>query len=89
MTSVSPGDAAAAAGFAGQQGFAAGTAEFFLQNYRLGKTLGIGSFGKVRSSAGRRPPRPPSCRRRRRSTAQPTPRPEPLARCLPCLPRCR
>jgi hypothetical protein len=24
------------------------TAEFFLSNYRLGKTLGIGSFGKVR-----------------------------------------
>ena len=23
------------------------TAEFFLANYRLGKTLGIGSFGKV------------------------------------------
>ncbi len=23
------------------------TAEFFLSNYRLGKTLGIGSFGKV------------------------------------------
>jgi hypothetical protein len=26
------------------------TAEFFLSNYRLGKTLGIGSFGKVRDS---------------------------------------
>jgi hypothetical protein len=25
------------------------TAEFFLANYRLGKTLGIGSFGKVRA----------------------------------------
>ena len=25
------------------------TAEFFLSNYRLGKTLGIGSFGKVRN----------------------------------------
>lgn len=24
------------------------TAEFFLSNYRLGKTLGVGSFGKVR-----------------------------------------
>lgn len=24
------------------------TAEFFLSNYRLGKTLGIGSFGKVK-----------------------------------------
>lgn len=24
------------------------SAEFFLSNYRLGKTLGIGSFGKVR-----------------------------------------
>ncbi len=23
------------------------TAEFFLSNYRLGRTLGIGSFGKV------------------------------------------
>lgn len=50
MTSVSPGDAAAAAGHAGQpgaQGFTSTSAEFFLQNYRLGKTLGIGSFGKV------------------------------------------
>lgn len=28
------------------------TAEFFLANYRLGKTLGIGSFGKVRAFAG-------------------------------------
>lgn len=26
------------------------TAEFFLSNYRLGKTLGIGSFGKVCTS---------------------------------------
>ncbi|KAG2500353.1 hypothetical protein HYH03_001927 [Edaphochlamys debaryana] len=26
----------------------AGSAEFFLSNYRLGKTLGIGSFGKVK-----------------------------------------
>lgn len=26
------------------------SAEFFLSNYRLGKTLGIGSFGKVRAS---------------------------------------
>lgn len=24
------------------------SAEFFLSNYRLGKTLGVGSFGKVR-----------------------------------------
>jgi hypothetical protein len=30
------------------QGLNQGTAEFFLSNYRLGKTLGIGSFGKVR-----------------------------------------
>lgn len=55
MTSVSPGDAAAAAGHAGQpgaQGFTSTSAEFFLQNYRLGKTLGIGSFGKV-GSCGR------------------------------------
>ncbi len=32
------------------QGLAQGynqTAEFFLSNYRLGKTLGVGSFGKV------------------------------------------
>lgn len=29
-------------------GFAAQGAEFFLSNYRLGKTLGIGSFGKVK-----------------------------------------
>jgi len=28
------------------------TAEFFLANYRLGKTLGIGSFGKVGVLAG-------------------------------------
>jgi hypothetical protein len=28
------------------------TAEFFLSNYRLGKTLGIGSFGKVRGGPG-------------------------------------
>ena len=28
------------------------TAEFFLSNYRLGKTLGIGSFGKVRAACG-------------------------------------
>lgn len=50
MTSVSPGDAAGAAGYAaGQgQGFTSQSAEFFLSNYRLGKTLGIGSFGKVR-----------------------------------------
>jgi hypothetical protein len=27
------------------------TAEFFLSTYRLGKTLGIGSFGKVRGCA--------------------------------------
>lgn len=31
------------------------TAEFFLSNYRLGKTLGIGSFGKVRCQAGAAP----------------------------------
>ena len=28
------------------------SAEFFLSNYRLGKTLGIGSFGKVRGTLG-------------------------------------
>lgn len=52
MTSVSPGgDAQSQAAYAaGQsQGFSSQTAEFFLQNYRLGKTLGIGSFGKVRA----------------------------------------
>ena len=27
------------------------SAEFFLSNYRLGKTLGIGSFGKVRGTS--------------------------------------
>ncbi|KAL4857741.1 SNF1-related protein kinase catalytic subunit alpha [Chlorella vulgaris] len=52
MTSVSPGDdqaaAAYAAGQAAGQGFSSQSAEFFLQNYRLGKTLGIGSFGKVK-----------------------------------------
>ena len=47
MTSVSPGDGAGHAGGAQSQGFSSQTAEFFLQNYRLGKTLGIGSFGKV------------------------------------------
>ena len=30
-----------------QQGFTSQSAEWFLGNYRLGKTLGIGSFGKV------------------------------------------
>lgn len=53
MTSVSPGDGAGYAGGAQSQGFTSQTAEFFLQNYRLGKTLGIGSFGKVRG--------PPAC----------------------------
>lgn len=48
MTSVSPGDGAGHAGGAQSQGFSSQTAEFFLQNYRLGKTLGIGSFGKVK-----------------------------------------
>ncbi|PSC70383.1 SNF1-related kinase catalytic subunit alpha KIN10 [Micractinium conductrix] len=52
MTSVSPGDAAAAAAYAastaGGPGFSSQSAEFFLSNYRLGKTLGIGSFGKVK-----------------------------------------
>ncbi len=62
MTSVSPGDGGAAAGHAGQpgaQGFVSSSAEFFLQNYRLGKTLGIGSFGKVgRRRTAFRPCRP-------------------------------
>lgn len=31
---------------------AAAAADFFLSNYRLGKTLGIGSFGKVRGFGG-------------------------------------
>ncbi|KAL4448458.1 hypothetical protein ABPG75_005677 [Micractinium tetrahymenae] len=48
MTSVSPGDGAGYAGGPQSQGFSSQTAEFFLQNYRLGKTLGIGSFGKVK-----------------------------------------
>jgi hypothetical protein len=30
------------------------SAEFFLSNYRLGKTLGIGSFGKVGTQLGSR-----------------------------------
>lgn len=34
--------------------------EFFLSNYRLGKTLGIGSFGKVRPASGMRTCRVPS-----------------------------
>jgi 5'-AMP-activated protein kinase catalytic alpha subunit len=29
-------------------GYTSQSAEFFLSNYRLGKTLGIGSFGKVK-----------------------------------------
>ena len=29
-------------------GYSSQSAEFFLSNYRLGKTLGIGSFGKVK-----------------------------------------
>ncbi|GAB4817310.1 hypothetical protein N2152v2_004356 [Parachlorella kessleri] len=31
-----------------QAGYSSQSAEFFLSNYRLGKTLGIGSFGKVK-----------------------------------------
>lgn len=42
-----PGDAAlGAAGRPSMQGYNQ-SAEFFLSNYRLGRTLGIGSFGKV------------------------------------------
>ncbi|KAL4438213.1 hypothetical protein ABPG77_010574 [Micractinium sp. CCAP 211/92] len=48
MTSVSPGDGTGYPGSSQSQGFSSQTAEFFLQNYRLGKTLGIGSFGKVK-----------------------------------------
>ena len=33
---------------------AAAAADFFLSNYRLGKTLGIGSFGKVKERWRRR-----------------------------------
>jgi hypothetical protein len=33
----------------GATSLAQGGAEFYLANYRLGKTLGIGSFGKVRA----------------------------------------
>ena len=43
-----------------QQGFSSQTAEFFLSNYRLGKTLGIGSFGKVGARDRRRPAAPPT-----------------------------
>lgn len=49
--SVRPTDATAAAlaaAHAGAPGYASQGAEFFLSNYRLGKTLGIGSFGKVK-----------------------------------------
>ena len=56
MVSLSPGDVAAAqayaAGQSGGQGFTSQTAEFFLSNYRLSKTLGIGSLGKVGRGAG-------------------------------------
>eukprot|EP00887_Chlorella_sp_A99_P007419 scaffold2.g7419.t1 len=50
------GNAAHAAAYAGGAAAAAPplgaqTAEFFLSNYRLGKTLGIGSFGKARGAA--------------------------------------
>lgn len=50
-STVRPGDAAAsamAAAQAGTPGYSSQGAEFFLSNYRLGKTLGIGSFGKVK-----------------------------------------
>lgn len=51
-TSPSAGvDAAAAALHPSHPGHAdrlSQGAEFFLSNYRMGKTLGIGSFGKVR-----------------------------------------
>lgn len=44
-----PGAAAAAAsGIPGAAPHAHMSADFFLSNYRLGKTLGIGSFGKVK-----------------------------------------
>ena len=46
--------AAYAAAQAGNAGYSSQTAEFFLSNYRLGKTLGIGSFGKA-SGAGEAP----------------------------------
>jgi hypothetical protein len=39
---------AALAGNASQQS----SSDFFLANYRMGKTLGIGSFGKARPAAG-------------------------------------
>ena len=39
--------AAYAAAQAGNAGYSSQSAEFFLSNYRLGKTLGIGSFGKA------------------------------------------
>eukprot|EP00889_Picochlorum_renovo_P006864 jgi/Picre1/33894/NNA_001373.t1 len=40
--------AAAASGIAGATPHPHNSADFFLSNYRLGKTLGIGSFGKVK-----------------------------------------
>lgn len=48
-----------------------GTAEFFLSNYRLGKTLGIGSFGKVRreAAAAAVAPAPAAAPRRARPAA--------------------
>lgn len=84
MTSVSPGDAAAAQAYAASQaanqGFTSQSAEFFLQNYRLGKTLGIGSFGKVW----------PAGRQRRAKGAAPPPAagppPPPPPRPPLCLP---
>jgi len=43
---VQPPGAQAGVAIGDQQGYY-GQADFFLSNYRLGKTLGIGSFGKV------------------------------------------
>mmetsp|Transcript_45771 Transcript_45771/g.114526 ORF Transcript_45771/g.114526 Transcript_45771/m.114526 type:complete len:388 (+) Transcript_45771:331-1494(+) len=44
---VQPPGAQAGVAIGDQQGYY-GQADFFLSNYRLGKTLGIGSFGKVK-----------------------------------------
>jgi hypothetical protein len=51
------------------------TAEFFLSNYRLGKTLGIGSFGKVKVTVSLR------CQSQMRCCRKSTPVAHAVSRC--------